>query len=173
MARWIAISEDKVKTGKNSVVLDAVRAKAAANGDADPLPDMIEDVTAMLRTAVQSGNTLDEDETKIPAGLIEMGVRLIVGALYSYIELPRSTDDAAQAKADQSFINRIIDKRLRFPAADDPDATQPNPNKGNWNSENKIVMRTHPVPRPGAQSTPPPNAYANPDGGDDTGNDAP
>jgi hypothetical protein len=173
MPRWVAIDETAVRKGKNTAVLAAVRAKAASNADADPLPDMIEDVTAMLRTAVQAGNTLDSDETMIPAGLKELGVRLVVVALYSYIELPLSTDDAAQARSDQSYINRIIDKRLRFPAADNPDATQPNPNKGNWNSENKIVMRTHPVPRAGAQFTPPANTYANPEGGSDTGNDVP
>ncbi len=33
---------------------------------------------------------------------------------------------------------------------------------GNWNSENKLIMRNHPIPRPGAQFTPQLNAYANP-----------
>ncbi len=33
---------------------------------------------------------------------------------------------------------------------------------GNWNSENKLIMRTHPIPRPGSQFTPQVNTYANP-----------
>lgn len=41
-----------------------------------------------------------------------------------------------------------------------------------WNSENKLLMRTHPVPRPGAQFTPQTNTYANPDAPEDTSNDA-
>lgn len=36
------------------------------------------------------------------------------------------------------------------------------PKTGAWNTENKIIMRTHPVPRPGTQFTPQINTYANP-----------
>jgi len=35
---------------------------------------------------------------------------------------------------------------------------------GNWNSENKLVPRGHPIAKPGSQFTPKPNDYANPDG---------
>ena len=42
---------------------------------------------------------------------------------------------------------------------------------GMWNSENKLIMRTHPTPRPGAQFTPQTNTYANPDAPEDTEND--
>lgn len=41
---------------------------------------------------------------------------------------------------------------------------------GNWNSENKLIMRTHPVPRPATQFTPQINTYANPDGPPDEEN---
>lgn len=40
-----------------------------------------------------------------------------------------------------------------------------------WNSENKIVGRAHPVPRPGVQQTPQGNRYSNPNGPDDQGLD--
>ncbi len=33
---------------------------------------------------------------------------------------------------------------------------------GNWNAENKLIMRTHPIPPPGSQFTPQLNTYANP-----------
>jgi hypothetical protein len=48
-----------------------------------------------------------------------------------------------------------------------------NPRTGMWNSENKILMRTHPVPRPGTQFTPQINTYANPDAPEDEGNTTP
>lgn len=172
MSRWTAITELAVKTGKNTAVLTAVRAKATANGDADPLAEYITDVVATLRTAVQSGNQVDSDATKVPNGLKEMALRMILRRLYSYIELALSTDDAKQAEEDRSYLNRIIDKRLRFPAPDTADATQPLPNLGNWDSENKLIMRTHPVPRPRTQFDPQTNTYANPDAPADRGNDA-
>lgn len=39
---------------------------------------------------------------------------------------------------------------------------------GNWNSENKLIMRTHPIPRPGIQGSTNANDYANPDGPTDS-----
>ncbi len=36
------------------------------------------------------------------------------------------------------------------------------PREGNWNAENKLIMRTHPVPPPGSQFTPQIDTYANP-----------
>ncbi len=44
---------------------------------------------------------------------------------------------------------------------------------GNWNSENKILMRNHPPPRPATQFTPQINTYANPDAPADTDNTPP
>ncbi len=38
-----------------------------------------------------------------------------------------------------------------------------NPRTGNWNSENKLIMRTHPIPKPSSQFQPQTDTYANPD----------
>ena len=46
----------------------------------------------------------------------------------------------------------------------EPPIPEVNPRTGNWNSENKLIMRTHPVPRPATQFTPQTDTYANPDG---------
>jgi len=45
----------------------------------------------------------------------------------------------------------------------EPPVPDLNPRTGNWNSENKLIMRTHPVPTPGTQFTPQIDTYANPD----------
>jgi len=47
------------------------------------------------------------------------------------------------------------------------------PRTGMWNSENKLLMRTHPIPRPGVQFEPQLNTYANPDAPEDEGNTPP
>ncbi len=44
----------------------------------------------------------------------------------------------------------------------EPPIPDPVNRAGNWNSENKLLMRTHPVPRPASQFTPQINTYANP-----------
>jgi len=38
---------------------------------------------------------------------------------------------------------------------------------GLWNSENKLIMRTHPIPKPSTQFTPQTDTYANPDAPED------
>jgi hypothetical protein len=50
----------------------------------------------------------------------------------------------------------------------EPPVPDVNPRTGNWNSENKLLMRTHPVPRPATQFTPQIDTYANPTGPADT-----
>ena len=58
-----------------------------------------------------------------------------------------------------------------FGAIEPPAA--PTGNLGNWNSENRLVMRTHPIPPMQTQvSTAPPNTppYANPAAPGDQGN---
>lgn len=172
MSRWTAIDAAAVKTGKNSAVLTAVQAKATENSEADPLPEFIADTVATLRTAVFAGNQLDSTTTKIPASLKGLALRMIIRRCYSYIGLALETDDAKQADEDKSYLMRIIDKRLRFEPPDTVDTSQPLPNVGSWNSENKIIMRTHPVPRPRTQFDPQVNTYANPDAAADETNDA-
>jgi hypothetical protein len=44
----------------------------------------------------------------------------------------------------------------------EPPTPDTNPKTGQWNSENKLIMRTHPIPRPATQFTPQINTYANP-----------
>ena len=54
--------KDLVKAGKTSSLLASVQSVATARGDADPVPEMIADVTATLRACVSSGNRLDQGE---------------------------------------------------------------------------------------------------------------
>ena len=58
-------------------------------------------------------------------------------------------------------LNKIADQQFNVepPIPPTSDLTA-----GCWNSENKLIMRTHPVVRPGPQGT---DAYANPDAPDD------
>jgi len=44
----------------------------------------------------------------------------------------------------------------------EPPTPDVNPRSGNWNAENKLIMRTHPIPTPATQFTPQTDAYANP-----------
>ncbi len=70
----------------------------------------------------------------------------------------------ARSKLNDAAQQMLTDITTRKQPVNGPDAvTSP---VGNWNSENKIVMRMHPVPRPGTQATPS-SGYANPEGEED------
>jgi hypothetical protein len=49
----------------------------------------------------------------------------------------------------------------------EPPTPDANPRTGMWNAENKVIMRTHPIPTPSTQWTPQTDAYANPDAPED------
>jgi hypothetical protein len=60
-------------------------------------------------------------------------------------------------------LNEAAEKMLRSIMAGEvrvPGPTESDNSGGSWNSENKIVMRTHPVPTPSEQGS---STYANPD----------
>lgn len=120
MSNWIAINEAAVRTGKITVFVDAMQARATADGEADPLPEYIADVSATLRAAISVGNDLDFDPTKIPSSLKGLALRLITRRIKDYLEQPLSTDELKQADDDRSYLNRIIDDKIRFEAPDTP-----------------------------------------------------
>jgi hypothetical protein len=120
MSNWIDIDSAAVKTGKTTVFLTKMQAKAAALGEADPLPAMIDDVTAQLRATVSTGNTLDADTAKIPNSLKGLALRMVMRRIKDYLEYPLSADELKQATDDSSYLNRIVDSKIQFETPDTP-----------------------------------------------------
>jgi hypothetical protein len=115
---------------------------------------------------------IDDDPRTIPIGLFEDAIAIarwrVLIAVPSFRQL--QTDERKQA-----FEDAI--KKLMLIAAQqfnvEPPVPDANPRTGNWNSENKLIMRTHPIPRPATQFTPQINTYANPDAPADQENTPP
>jgi len=120
MSNWIAITETLVTSGKNSAIMAAVQSIATQNGQGDPVPEMIADVTATIRAAMSVGNSLDADPTKIPNSLKGLAIRMITLRMKDYIEMEMSPLEKTQADADRSYMNRITDDKIRFEQADNP-----------------------------------------------------
>lgn len=139
------------------------KARSSSTGGVDPVDDEIANAVARVRRAVASGNPLDLVAGKVPASLKSVTVRMALYALMERLRIPLSNDQRETRKSDHSDLLRIADRKVLVEAPDDPMETSPVPqNLGSWNSENKIVPRTHPVPRPGVQRTVVPGRYANP-----------
>lgn len=108
-------------------------------------------------------------DTTIPIGLFEDAIaiarwRLLI-ATPSFRQLQTEERRLAFDEAMKKMF--LIAKQEFFIEPPIPDV---NPRTGNWNSENKLIMRTHPIPRPGTQFTPQINTYANPDAPEDQEN---
>lgn len=146
---------------------------ASGSGDQYANVDIIvAKVIDEVRAYIIAGDyAVDEtDDRTLPVGLFDDAIaiarwRLLI-ATPSFRQL--QTEERRQAYEDAL-------KKLALIAAQkftvEPPIPETNPRTGNWNSENKLLMRTHPVPRPGAQFTPQENTYANPDAPQDTSND--
>lgn len=163
---WTTITTDDLKASGLGFLVD--KARTASTGAVDPLTEEIANAVARVRRAVASGNPLDSDVTKVPGSLKGVAIRIALYALMERLRMPLSDDQRETRKADNSDLLRIADRKVLVEAPDDAITTSPVPqNIGSWNSENKIIPRTHPLPRPGQQRPVVPGKYANPDAPED------
>lgn len=164
---WSAPSAGDVLTEFNSGEDAAIRAAQAV--DESNLATVLERVVAEVRDAIRSGGyPLDDDETKIPLGLHNDAIAI---ARWRYmLSVPKLL--SLQTKERKESFDRAISKLDRIAKQEwavEPPADALVAKSGTWNSENKIVMRGHPIPRPAQQSQALPGRYAN----DDAVEDAP
>jgi hypothetical protein len=132
---------------------------------------IVANVISEVRGYIAAGNyTLDVDTTTIPVGLLEDSIA--ISRWRFLVSSPQFR--AMQTEERHGLYNDAIAK-LKLVAAQkfsiEP-ATGTQPASSMWNSENKIIMRVHPVPRPGTQYTPQDSSYANSDAPEDEGNAA-
>lgn len=145
------------------------RASIVAIKGVDDLAAILAEVIAQFRDAIAGReNPLDDDGT-IPSGLAKYARDL---ALWIFITRGVPENEGIQtkerndaAKKAEEILKGIRDGDI---SVEPPTGWSTSVAK-NWNSENRIVMRTHPVPPP-IQQAPPPSSgrpYANPDGDGD------
>jgi len=161
VSNWTTITSDSLKAAGHGAIID--RAQTLAIGGVDPVAYAIEASVSRVRRAVAAANDLDSDATKVPRSLETLAVRLALYALCERIGLALTEDQRKSRELDADDLTRLADRKIRVEPPDDPDASAAPQDRGAWNSESKILMRSHPVPRP-AQQLPPDGDYANPDG---------
>lgn len=119
---------------------------------------------AEIRGYIRSGTyAVDPDSTAtVPASMMTDAIaitrwRFLIGA-------PQLKQLQTEERKDAmlSSVQKLIATAAQQFTPDDPESTTASP-AGMWNSENKIIMRTHPVTKPSAQWGPQTNSYANPD----------
>ena len=137
---------------------------------ASNLPGILARVVAEIRDYIRSGGyALDTtDETTIPLGLHNDAITLARWRLLiSLPQLKTLQSEGRKEATDRAEQKLLLIADQKFSVEPPDSATAGTAKIGSWNSENKIIMRTHPVPRPAAQFDTQPGQYSNPDGQED------
>ncbi len=100
-------------------------------------------------------------DNTLPLGLFQDAIAIARWRILIAVPMLKQlqTEDRKQAVTDALKKLDLIAQQKWNVESPIPDTF---PRAGNWNSENKLIMRGHPIPRPGAQFTPQLNTYANP-----------
>jgi hypothetical protein len=122
-----------------------------------------------IRDYIRSGGySLDADVTTIPDGFFNDAIAMTRWRfLVSAPQFKQLQTEERKALYQASLDKMLLVASIKFGVEDPADVAQAG--DANWNSENKLMMRTHPIPRPGTQFTPAGGQYANPDAPADTG----
>jgi hypothetical protein len=106
---WIAITIDTLYEAKVAALIDACNTAALADGQPDRVPGIIQGVVDDVRRKVASckSNLVDQDTTKIPNGLRNLAVDLIVARLKNALEMPLTEDERNQLTRHETNLNRI------------------------------------------------------------------
>ena len=114
--------------------------------------------------------SVDDDPRTLPVSLFDDAIAIARWRLLIATPSFRQLQTEERRKAYEEALEKLmLIATQKFTV--EPPTPDVNPRTGSWNSENKLIMRTHPVPRPGTQFTPQTNTYANPDGPEDIPND--
>src|SRR5579862_1735369 len=124
---------------------------AATQGAVDNLPAILGRVVEEIRDAIRSGGyDLATDATTIPGGLHNACIDLARWRLL--VSFPQLKSMQSQERADAAKrADAKLEKISRQEYVPEPPAAGVEDRGGNWNSRNKLIMRTDPVPTPGSQ----------------------
>lgn len=135
-------------------------------GGASPgekITPILDRVVAEIRGYIISGSfAVDADTSLIPPSLVSDAVAI---ARWRYLtsvpDLQAVQSDARKAAFDAAMAKLMMIAKgelyVEPPVDPPPGSTQ----FGSWNSENKLIMRTHPVPSPTSQVGQTDTGYAN------------
>lgn len=157
---WLAFTTSHVTAQLSEAEATAV--VAVLGGTTSKLDAVVAQVTAQIRDDILAGDyPLHATTTYIPGGLVNDAVAIARWKLL--LALPGMED--LQSKVRENEYKEAMDKLKAIAATkrkvEPPEGSITPAIAGNWNSENKIVPRLHPLPRPGQQSPSTPPGYSN------------
>jgi hypothetical protein len=139
-------------------------------GGTDTVSSFLSSAVAEVRDYIQAGGyPVDSDVTKLPLGLHETCYAMARWNLLISVPSMKISQTEERQKAFEAAVKKCERIANQQQAVEDPNpTTPPAQHTGGWNSENKILMRGHPTPRPSTQAGSSSSSdYANGDGPSD------
>lgn len=122
---WITLSADDLNEYLPALQLKALRTKALAAGQADPMPSFIAEVAAQVRNTIASaGYPLEATANSFPAVLKTAVAFLVIGLAQARIPgLSLTTEQNAQIDSAKAILNKILAREVAIEAPVVPDTT--------------------------------------------------
>ena len=129
MPAWITLTVTDLPVAKVSALVDQLGSAALGTGQANPLPEIIANVTARIRAEIAAGGktTLDAVATKIPPSLKSLALRMVLREGQSRLNalgaLPLADDEKEEWRQDIRYLERIADGDITVEATDNPESS--------------------------------------------------
>ncbi len=134
----------------------------------ESLPGILGRVVDKCQGAILAGGYVSQADLTANAGLLppELHGECIAMARWNLlIAFPalKALQSEPRKEANDAALKKLEAIAAQKCSVRPPTATTGASRTGNWNSENKLIGRTHPTPRPAAQFPPNADDYGNPD----------
>ena len=128
---WITLTESNLATYQAGKLVDAMKTKARAEGQENPLPDAVRIVVAKIRGAIKAGGySCDADAGKIPAELERDALALIVAVAKPRLTLELKDDEKTANLKALELLDKIAAGDFDISIPDNPENTPTTQNSG-------------------------------------------
>jgi hypothetical protein len=109
MAGWVPITIETLYEAKVAALIDACSGSALGSGQADRAAGLIQGCVDKVRRKVAScaNNRVDQDQTRVPAGLRDDTVKLVIAALKGAVEMELTEDERRELARIERDLNRV------------------------------------------------------------------
>jgi hypothetical protein len=108
MANWITITTATLNEAKVAALIEACSTAALGDDQPDRAPGIIQGVVDEVRLACAKRNRVDSDLTKIPKGLRDLTVDVIIARLKKAIEKALSKDETDALARYDRILAKVV-----------------------------------------------------------------
>lgn len=154
MADWVTLTDDDILSGMTKRERDDFAGTSVSVGVPDRLVPILENMVAEIQGMIASraDNPKPPASDVIPAEFKRHAIAIVRWDVLTSIPGYAPSDSRKLAYENAStFFLRVSEGKIRPRAEVAENAPPATPTSGTWNSENKVVGRMNPTPKPGMQ----------------------